>query len=72
MLRDKLGVSQQVAPFTGAWIEISYATGWPYGKNVAPFTGAWIEIVEHARSYPLPLVAPFTGAWIEMTITPLQ
>ena len=35
-----------VAPFTGAWIEIS---GKAYTmddlKGVAPFTGAWIEII---------------------------
>ena len=33
-----------VAPFTGAWIEITAPTGYPYGHLVAPFTGAWIEI----------------------------
>ena len=39
-------VEQMVAPFTGAWIEIS---GKAYTmddlKGVAPFTGAWIEII---------------------------
>ena len=33
-----------VAPFAGAWIEISF---WKVGKTVkvvAPFAGAWIEI----------------------------
>ena len=33
-----------VAPFTGAWIEMSL-TPWRYSRTaVAPFTGAWIEI----------------------------
>ena len=40
----------QVAPFTGAWIEISIESGSPVQVNVAPFTGAWIEI---ARRRPL-------------------
>ena len=35
---------KQVAPFTGAWIEIP--SPWQASRNnlVAPFTGAWIEI----------------------------
>ena len=34
----------KVAPFTGAWIEItSYVNNWEV-QTVAPFTGAWIEI----------------------------
>ena len=33
-----------VAPFTGAWIEISFAKPCPPTLIVAPFTGAWIEI----------------------------
>ena len=36
---------RKVAPFTGAWIEIS---AWPAAASVtawvAPFTGAWIEM----------------------------
>ena len=43
MLRDKLGVSQ-VAPFTGAWIEIQQTHEQDQQTSVAPFTGAWIEI----------------------------
>ena len=35
---------ENVAPFTGAWIEIiDRIANRPYIK-VAPFTGAWIEI----------------------------
>ena len=33
-----------VAPFTGAWIEISRSLPTAQGIRVAPFTGAWIEI----------------------------
>ena len=33
-----------VAPFTGAWIEISSSISISPDSNVAPFTGAWIEI----------------------------
>ena len=56
-----------VAPFTGAWIEIKM-TGLPaHLPLVAPFTGAWIEI-GHADTTGSAVirVAPFMGAWIEM------
>ena len=33
-----------VAPFTGAWIEIVLNDKLDDFKDVAPFTGAWIEI----------------------------
>ena len=33
-----------VAPFTGAWIEMSSTAMAAIEKSVAPFTGAWIEI----------------------------
>ena len=36
--------SAQVAPFTGAWIEITTGTATARSCQVAPFTGAWIEI----------------------------
>ena len=35
-----------VAPFTGAWIEITFIIMKSTNPvNVAPFTGAWIEIL---------------------------
>ena len=34
----------QVAPFTGAWIEIRRLQRTSRADPVAPFTGAWIEI----------------------------
>ena len=33
-----------VAPFAGAWIEISYLYNFLSYQRVAPFAGAWIEI----------------------------
>ena len=33
-----------VAPFAGAWIEISGVSSALKGVGVAPFAGAWIEI----------------------------
>ena len=58
-----------VAPFTGAWIEMSSAAFPMSSKDVAPFTGAWIEIQDaDQHQMELALVAPFTGAWIEMAM----
>ena len=62
-------MGNQVAPFTGAWIEIFPARG--YKKNchgVAPFTGAWIEIPKSPHEVSRTEVAPFTGAWIEIMV----
>ena len=36
---------EEVAPFTGAWIEIMTYTDTNGYVSVAPFTGAWIEIL---------------------------
>ena len=41
---DHISVEIDVAPFTGAWIEILYMTFVLLSLKVAPFTGAWIEI----------------------------
>ena len=64
----------QVAPFTGAWIEISTCRTFPADCPVAPFTGAWIEICCLRPSEGTERVAPFTGAWIEInsSLTGLQ
>ena len=37
-------IAVEVAPFTGAWIEISQSIVPEILLPVAPFTGAWIEI----------------------------
>ena len=33
-----------VAPYTGAWIEMSNLSDITFNVNVAPYTGAWIEM----------------------------
>ena len=43
----------KVAPFTGAWIEISKHFFILLNARVAPFTGAWIEI-EISCELPFP------------------
>ena len=43
------GVIDTVAPYTGAWIEISVYGGQLYEQRGAPYTGAWIEIAHVAR-----------------------
>ena len=38
--------TNDVAPFTGAWIEMLHNSAWRNTCVVAPFTGAWIEILQ--------------------------
>ncbi len=38
-------ISQQVAPFTGVWIETCICSSSDFIMCVAPFTGVWIETV---------------------------
>ena len=45
-----------VAPFTGAWIEITCSKSRWRTCGVAPFTGAWIEITT-----PTPVACPSTS-----------
>ena len=56
----------QVAPFTGAWIEMPWTKTWRSWTMVAPFTGAWIEMHTQRQIERRNQVAPFTGAWIEI------
>ena len=57
----------RVAPFTGAWIEITFVKKFANSPLfVAPFTGAWIEMVIKSDCIAHAAVAPFTGAWIEI------
>ena len=56
----------QVAPFTGAWIEMLNIGGYSYTIDVAPFTGAWIEMTRMFTPRRCIVVAPFAGAWIEI------
>ena len=55
-----------VAPFVGAWIEISYCPLFHTIGVVAPFVGAWIEMQNTVYCYMSLHVAPFVGAWIEI------
>ena len=55
-----------VAPFAGAWIEISRDIVLDSYSDVAPFAGAWIEIHSLPDYKPSQPVAPFAGAWIEI------
>ena len=55
-----------VAPFAGAWIEITAASFKFPKKVVAPLAGAWIEIMFGGRKRCNVAVAPLAGAWIEI------
>ncbi len=55
-----------VAPYAGAWIEISYCNNHEDQIFVAPYAGAWIEISVNNLDRTLDLVAPYAGAWIEI------
>ena len=43
ILGKKLGCFA-VAPYAGAWIEITWMYGSPTTSDVAPYAGAWIEM----------------------------
>ena len=55
-----------VAPFAGAWIEITLTASASKRLLVAPFAGAWIEIDVVVPGVLVRIVAPFAGAWIEI------
>ena len=61
-------MSELVAPFAGAWIEIFITGSWNKVTDVAPFAGAWIEIFAFKYGSTQLIVAPFAGAWIEIGI----
>ena len=58
----------RVAPFAGAWIEITNLKQFEGGAVVAPFAGAWIEISTRTTQKIGGNVAPFAGAWIEIGV----
>mgnify|MGYP001016895650 CR=1 FL=1 len=60
-------MTELVAPYTGAWIEIGPRRSSACPASVAPYTGAWIEIVWGNPDHQGNAVAPYTGAWIEIT-----
>ena len=55
-----------VAPFAGAWIEMTASMSYRCTSCVAPFAGAWIEIDNGSNRITDSAVAPFAGAWIEI------
>ena len=59
--------AMEVAPFAGAWVEISrrFATK-TAAENVAPFAGAWVEMLSRGYRGLMLYVAPFAGAWVEI------
>ena len=57
----------RVAPFVGAWIEMTSTGEQTHKNNVAPFVGAWIEITVALFDANEDVVAPFVGAWIEIS-----
>ena len=56
-----------VAPYAGAWIEISYCGVAKSDAPVAPYAGAWIEMHIIAFEKLSFQVAPYAGAWIEIS-----
>ena len=68
MISEAKGFFQIVAPFAGAWIEMSYSLGESLVIVVAPFAGAWIEITSFIPFVMASTVAPFAGAWIEIEV----
>ena len=64
--RCPAGWRWNVAPFAGAWIEISVTIAASFALGVAPFAGAWIEINSESQRLKAQRVAPFAGAWIEI------
>ncbi len=62
--------NEEVAPFTGAWIETTRKLEGAGVSTVAPFTGAWIETDKQQEQQNQIDVAPFTGAWIETQCRP--
>ena len=57
---------RQVAPYMGAWIEMTYTAVTISPADVAPYMGAWIEINMRVSFYYFKGVAPYMGAWIEI------
>ena len=60
-------VDDEVAPFTGAWIEIEgHAAGTVPARTSHPSRVRGLKSVSGVAKYQLVGVAPFTGAWIEI------
>ena len=55
-----------VAPFAGAWIEISVASGNIVGAASLPSRERGLKFLFRLRCRCVLVVAPFAGAWIEI------
>ena len=63
-------VSIDVAPFTGAWIEISiHRLRGSSDLRVAPFTGAWIEIFVQKQKRLVVLSLPSRGRGLKFFVS---
>ena len=56
-----------VAPFTGAWIEISEFKSDSKSKESLPSRGRGLKFGTDISVHEIDPVAPFTGAWIEIS-----
>ena len=61
------GKGTGVAPYAGAWIEISLCHNHLKLCLVAPYAGAWIEMASELNNILSDAVAPYAGAWIEIS-----
>ena len=67
MVIGGIGGSYPVAPFTGAWIEISFLTRYTVGiRKSHPSRVRGLKYSMHVMLELMRVVAPFTGAWIEI------
>ena len=63
--RSNHRLTNNVAPYAGAWIETRVLLHEETHILVAPYAGAWIETLT-VKDTPIPVeVAPYAGAWIE-------
>ena len=64
-------VSEIVAPFTGAWIEIKLLyIETNFGTMSLPSRGRGLKLEMNFETTRIGKVAPFTGAWIEIQQLP--
>ena len=59
-------ISHEVAPHTGAWIEMSRSWATPPRYPSRPTRARGLKSCSRSITIGLTLVAPHTGAWIEM------
>ena len=62
-MADLLGI---VAPFAGAWIEITVGFRKSWNLKSLPSRERGLKFLPLFASYVNPAVAPFAGAWIEI------